>query len=342
MQKMLEMGRRVGSWTPTRAGVRWLALGCGVLLFVGLALPMKSAVEPGPPAVWVADRDGHGVVGLDGDLFVASLVPARSPVWLAPRPGGFWCVEASGGAPLGPHAVGAWDGTWTTLATGLGPVVDLASGVDGDALCVEFGLGGAPSRVLRVDEGGVFDVAVHAGALCVEGIAAKAPGGELRADLLVGDGAGQLTRYGPGGVVVEVMALGGELVDVVVRGQRAFVLDATGGGRVHVLGVSPSGGLVREASFGLGLQVERLGPTPDGAHVWVVDSSEPLARRYAAGGQLELEVELATSDARGVLGLANGGVLILTPGGLVRLDGAGLQQPGQGGFAYATDLCLDG
>lgn len=313
-----------------------MALGLGMLLFVGLALPMRLPWSAGVPAVWVADRDGHAVVGLDADLFVSSTVAARFPVWLAPRPGGFWAVTAEGGGPLGEHAVAAWDGQWRTLAVGLGPIVDVATGVDGAAWCVEFGLVGKPSRVLRVTEAGALEVAVHPDALAVCGEVGAGAGGALEARALVADGAGRVTRYGPGGAVLDVVELGGELVDVHAVGGRVFVLDATGGGRLCVL----DGTLALVAEVALGLQVSELGVTPDGQHVWVADTSEPLARRYDAAGVLEVQTLLPLSDVSGVLGLANGGALLVAPGGALRVDAAGFVQPGQGGFSYATDVCL--
>jgi hypothetical protein len=347
MQIKNRMERVAWSLTPARAGMRWLTLAVGALLFVGLALPMRLPWTVGVPEVWVCDRDAHQVLGLDGDLLVATGVAPRFPVRVAPRAGGFWAVTAEGGSPIGAHALSAWDGAWTTFATKLGPIVDLSTGVDGDALLVEFGLTGLPSRVLRGNVAGVFELALHPGALAVAGQAFASPSSAgpleaLVASVLVADSGGRVTRYGPGGAVLDRVELGGELVDVAAMGSaahsdgRVYVLAASGGGRLIALNAA----LGVEWEVALGLQVQELSVSPDGAHVWVADSTEPLARRYGADGGLELQVLLPASDISGVLAVANGGALFTSPGAVLRVDGLGTVLPGQGGMSYATDLCL--
>lgn len=362
MERTKTVGRRVRSWAPDGAGMRWIALGMGMLLCVGLALPMRTAWTPGPPEVWVADRDGGSVVGLDAGLFPARAVAARFPVRVAPRAGGVWAATAEAGFPLGEHTVAAWDAAlgWRTLAAGLGPLVDLEAGVDGAALCVEFGLGGQPARVVRVNEAGAFDVTAHAGALAVCGWS----GAGGAAELLVAGADGRVVRYGPGGRVLGAVVVGGELVDVAVQGSgagaRIVVLDAIGafagpgpwaeGARVVVLepgllgaasAADPfeSGGAVE---FAVGLGAGELGLVPDAEAVWVADASEPLARRFGLDGALEAEVVLPASDVGAVAGLPGGGALFATPGAVLRVDGMGQVQPGQGGFGFLTDVCVGG
>lgn len=347
MQIKKRMGRAAWSLTPARAGMRWLTLAVGALLFVGLALPMRLPWTVGVPEVWVCDRDAHHVLGLDGDLFVAQSLATRFPVRVASRVGGFWAVTAEGGSPIGAHALSVWDGAWTTYASKLGPIVDLGTGVDGDALLVEFGLTGLPSRVLRGNVAGVLELAVHPGALAVAGQAFASPSASgsmeaLLASVLVADAAGRVTRYGPGGAVLGAVDLGGELVDVAAFGSaaqaggRVYVLAANGGGRLIALNAA----LAVEWEVALGLQVDELSVSPDGAHLWIADSTEPLARRYGADGSLELQVLLPASDISGVQAVANGGALFTSPGAVLRVDGVGTVLPGQGGLSYATDLCL--
>jgi len=334
------MGNMLG--TLSRAG---LGLGLGALLFLIVAMRWPTAATGGV-ATWVADRDGNALVALDPDLFVVQKQVLRHPVRIAHAGAGLWVAAAVAGGPLGSHALfWAQAGAAPAVVSGggaLGPLLDLECAPSGGALLVEFGLAGAPARLLRTGPGGLgvgpvlHPFATHLGATAVLGVLAEGPvAGLLVEDLLVGDSKGWLTRYGPDASVLGAVSLGGQLVDLEAGPDgRVFALDAAGPGRIlcldrelHVLWAQTSG-----------LATEHLSAVPGEERVWIADSTEPLARRYGPGGFLELEVLLPTSDVSAVRAESDRGALFSTPGAVLRVDPFGAILPGQGGFDYLTDI----
>ena len=93
---------------PFRAG--------GVLCLVVFAISASIAlgwskvrgaqvpVQPARVAVWLSDRDGDQVYGLDRELLVVSSVALRAPIEVEARAdGGAWIVSSIDADPLGPH-----------------------------------------------------------------------------------------------------------------------------------------------------------------------------------------------------------------------------------------------
>jgi len=350
-------GRRffsaVAAWllVPDRVRVG-LGLIAGAVLFVGLSMPWPArAVALGAkPVDWVADRDADEVVGLDVDHFVLARLTVRSPVRLATAPGGVWVAASVEGNPIGRHAlkrVGD-DGRLRDVPGGsdLGPVLDLEVAPSGRALVVEMGLAGKPSRVLMAGGGGApasagpvagvgtFELVQHAGALAVMGELA-AGGGAVQERVLIGDEAGRVGRYDLAGNKLAEVVLGGQIGDLAAGPDgKVLALDITGAGRILCL----NAGLELVWSVPAGLICESLSVVLGEERVWLVDSTEPLARRFGPTGVLEVEVLLPSSDASGIQALSGGGALITVPGAVLHVDSSGALLPGQGGFDYLTDI----
>jgi hypothetical protein len=222
------------------------------------------------------------------------------------------------------------------VQAGLGPVLDLEVLPGGEALVVELGLAG-PARV-SVARGGsgpkpLVTLLELDGATCAAARSARQPGQPVT-DVLVGDDAGGLTLVRDGQVVA-TRALGGELGDLAPGPAGTwFVLEVASPGRLHLLDAD----LALLWSIDTGLKAQGLAVVPGEERVWLVDSTQPLARRFGPGGGLELEALLLASDAAGALARPGGGVVIATPGALLRLDGQGGSLPGQGGFDHLVDL----
>lgn len=348
---------------PTAA----IGVALGALLFLALAMkwPVALSASTGSaahaaPSWWVADRDANRLVGLDDDLFLGPQHALRHPVRVAAVGDGHWIAAAVGGNPLGRHAlffaaVGVGAGAVPGIVPGggdLGPLLDLQGMVSGGVLCVEFGLAGQPSRVLRstgaavagTPQGPGLEVFVeHPGATAALGVPASESGASAGAvlgaalveDVLVGDDQGKLTRYAPDGSVRSAVSLGGELGDLQRGpGGRVFALVVTGGGRIVCLNQE----LQELWSVATGLATERLSVVPGHERLWIADTTEPFARRFGPGGVLELEVRLPASDVSAALAGADGGALFTTPGAVLRVDPYGAILPGQGGFDYLTDI----
>ena len=319
-----------------------LGLLVGSLLFGLLLLELPAAPLGLGAEVWVADRDADELVGLDGDGFLVRRIHVRAPVALSSAPGGPFVVSAREAWALGEHAL--WklglDGRrLVPLAAGLGPVLDLETLPDGGALVVEFVAGGA-SRVLRTPGagtgaapvGGLATVVELTGATCAAGRLAEGPGA-LGLEILVGDEAGGLSLVRDGEVVA-VRELGGEVGDLAPGpGGTWFALDLAS--RRLVL-LDRDLGLLWAVDHGLAAL--ELAPVVGEERVWLVDSTEPLVRRYGPGGGLEVEAGMPAADATGATDDGQGGLWVASAGALLRLDVHGAVQPGQGGFGHLTDV----
>ena len=127
-----------------------------------------------------------------------------------------------------------------------------------------------------------------------------------------------------------------------------WCLDVTQGGRLVRLGPD----LSERWSVAVAIQPLHLVPVPGEERVWLASATQPHARRYGPGGQLELDLEdlpLSGLDRGLAWGVrpaspgrrgprASGGVLLVAPGALLHLDAAGQLAPGQGGFDYLVDV----
>jgi hypothetical protein len=306
--------------------------------------------EAGPVAVWVADRDGHELVGLDAELFVAARRPLRFPVEVEARAdGGIWVLSAPRGGPLTPHRLSRFDSRGFVRRTAeVEVVLDLTTLDGGDALVVEGasavprnpGAAAPPTRrVLRVaDDGSAGGVAEAIGARCVAGRGDRALVGTERGWALLFD----LKRTGgpPPGALVRRWC-GGELVDV-APGPRAgtwWALDGRASGEGRVLLLDRSLRTVWEAP--LGFEAQHLAPVAGEERVWVAAAAEGRARRFGPGGAVEVaSADVAMRGALRGVALPSGGLLLVSPGAVMRVDGSGQRLPGQGGFAFLVDLCV--
>lgn len=305
-----------------------------------LAAGLGRAAPPRPTdgvvRAWVADRSGGRVVGLDQELLVAAEVVLPWPVAVAPRTGGgAWVVSAEEGRPLGPHALRRIDASAAVEGPPavLGMLVDLAD-LDGhDALLLDRAADpqAAPTiRLLRASAG----VAPRLLAQVDGGRCLAARGDEVL--VATGDGRALLFDAVTGAPRGEA-AVGGVALDAArgPGGDGWWVLDGTQGGR-----------LLRLADD-LELQWEQLvlnQPTRIGAHpreerVWLASATEPHALRVGPGGAIELVLPaLPLAGVEASLCLDDGGALFAAPGAVLRYDGAGAAQPGQGGFAFLVDV----
>jgi hypothetical protein len=291
-----------------------------------------DGVVPGPVALWVADRDGHEITGLDAELFLAARVPIRFPVELEARAdGGLWVVSAPAGHPLTFHRLARLDRAGCLRARAeLGVLVDLAVLEGGDALVVDRD-GTGRERVRRVaDDGRGIVLAWPLGAACVAGAGGRVAVGTDRGWVAVYDLA--RPREGP----VERRWRGGALRDLA---------PAPGGGWWALVGEAERRVLRLDArlevvwSAACGLRAEQLAPVPGGERVWLVDADRPRARLFGPGGRLELEpAALALAGPGGCVAEPGGGLLVVAPGAVMRLDARGDRRPGQGGFDYLVDL----
>lgn len=324
-----------------------LALGFGLGTF-GFGVLLAPWIGPGPKrvALWVADRDGNQLVGLDRDFLLATSSPLASPVRVeAMADGSAYALSAISGNPIGPHGLVHVDKEGGLQRVGLlGAGVDLAK-VGNQVFVVEMGLWGADSRVLRVELGmGVPGVvsqrslvpfAVSPGAVAV-GVQSGPGAANPELSVLVGSDTGRLTRYNAGGALLqEVMGLAGEIGDVAPGPDGGWwVLDVA----------SPNRLLYLDRNLGLlwavetGLHSESLAPVEGEPRVWIADTTEPLVRRFGPDGVLELSTSTVATDFSRGAGLSSGEFWVASPGAALRLDHHGAGLPGQGGFDYLVDL----
>jgi hypothetical protein len=339
-----------------------LGIGLGGLAYGLLEAPIVAG-STGDVAMWVADRDGDQVVGMDKDFFVQRSVTVRKPVRLEAMAGGTFVLSATGGSPIGKHVLMFVDDLGLVDPVGtLGAAIDLAPGPDGGVYVVEMGLGGALSRVLHgiygkhggagaavlggtgAPPGGVIaralaEFASLPGATCVAARRGpKPPSGALQDALrvLVGDGSGGLSLLGAGG---EMLATVAGLASAV-----GDVAPAPGGGW-WMLDVAAPSRLVRlDAQLEIlwavetGMHVESLAPVEGQERVWLADTAESLVRRFGPGGVLEVSVPTVSSDFSRGEGRSGGDFWLASPGAALHLGPAGGGLPGQGGFSYLTDL----
>ncbi len=311
------------------------AASAGLALLGGaLGERFPAPARPGPVAVWVADRDGHEVAGLDQDLFVALRVPVRYPIDVESRAdGGLWLVSAPEGNPLTPHRLGRLDRSGCLRAeASLGTFLDLATLDGGDALVVDRD-GSGRTRLRRVDaDGGATQIAPTTGARCVAGADGR---------VLVGTDNGWLLLFDlaqPQLGAVQRRWCGGTVSDVAVGPSGGWWILTTGGpGGGRVLRTDAELRAVWEAPSGL--QAVRLAPVPDDERVWLVDTRGPRARLLGARGRVDVPAAaLAHAGLERAAATPDGGLVLVSPGAVLRLDARGARQPGQGGFAFLVDV----
>ncbi|MDF1800662.1 MAG: hypothetical protein P1V81_15910 [Planctomycetota bacterium] len=309
-------------------------IGVGAMLFLVMMVELPASPAGAAAEVWAVDRDANELVGLDGDGFVVQRVDVRAPVAVAAGGAAVHVASSVEGWALGEHALVEvpMGGRPRVVAAGLGPVLDLELLPDGGALLVELASGG-PARVLRTPGGAAVGGAGLVLGAELEGAGWGAgrlveAGGALGTEVLVGDWGGGLSLVRDG-VLVATRQLGGELGDIAPGpGGTWFVLEVAAPGRLHLVDQN----LAVLWTVEHGIAAAALAPVAGQERVWLVDSTEPLARRFGPGGALELEVPILASDAADVVAHPDGGAWIATPGAVLRLDASGNSVPGQGGF----------
>ncbi|MBI5432980.1 MAG: hypothetical protein HZA52_09140 [Planctomycetes bacterium] len=306
-------------------------LGAGVAFAVRAAPELAADFQPGPVTTWLADRDADAVIGLDDGLFEVKRIAIESPVEVERRSdGGLWAISARDRHPLGVHdlLLFAADGSRVAAAV-LGPVLDLELSRD-DALVVERK--DASGRVVRVDAQGTISTVLElATASCAAGAGSRVAIGTDDGDVWLLD----LGTVPP--AVLAKRALGGPIGDVRPGPTPGtwWALDSGASGRVSLL--EPT--LATRWSVATGLHALHLAPVRGVERVWIADTTQPLARRYGANGALELDVStLPLGGLDRAAASIDGGVLLIAPGAVLRLNPDGGLLPGQGGFDFLVDL----
>lgn len=314
--------------------VAWAALGVATALAVTAArFPPSGPGAPGPVAVWTADRDASRVFGLDADLFVARRMHVDYPLDVeACRDGGLWVLRSATPSASSSHRLDRF-GAGGELITELyvDRTLDLAT-LDGvDALVIEAtgGPHGEPQLMRVREEGSVTVLHVAVGLVCVSG---------SRDSLLTGSSGGSVARRNAlTGMQLDAVGLAGPILDLAEGAAPggAFVLHGSSPRRLTLLDAD----LAVRWSVLAGLDALHVSPVRGEERAWLAIGAR--VRRFGPQGALELDVAgLPLSSLDAVVPWTGGGALVAAPGAILRLDASGALQPGQGGFAWLTDLGL--
>jgi hypothetical protein len=314
----------------TALGLGACGLGAALALLLGGTGGEETPPRPGPPEVWVSDRDGQALIGLDRHLLLAARVKVPWPTEVeASDGGGVWAVSARDGDPLGAYDLLrlASDGRLADPIE-VEAVIDLATVAGGDALVVERNEDGS-TRVRRfAADGRASLVAELPDASCASGV---------RDRVIVGTASGAVLAFGGG--APRHAQLGGSICDVApgpsARHWWALDRGRPGASRLFLLDAE----LRTLWTLQCELEGGQLAPVPDQERVWLVDAARPLACRFGLGGVLELTCgPLPQAGLGRAAALDDGGLLVTAPGALLRLDACGRPAPGQGGFDFLTDV----
>lgn len=334
----LQVPPRTGSPDRRRACAY---LGAGAAL--GL-LPRLFAREEWDVCLWIADRGADRIHGLDRSLIVRRSVTVDAPTGLAhARGGGLWVLGSLSGAASGPFVLQLLEpGTQASqVRLEFGASGHLVVGPGGAAFLIEWGGGGNGADQLWCVEP---DGARRHRVLAAHGLTA-----------LAATGTGPASRIVAGGSSGELWSFGGPSL---ARDPLPLALGALGGA-IRDLAPGPAGGtwalggdrarlelLDEDLQLLWGVGVDpgrwRLVAVPGEERVWLLDGGLPEVERRGPGGRLELrrrDLPMAGLEC----GLAGGardgvGLLLATPGALLRLDGEGRSLPGQGGFVFLTAM----
>jgi hypothetical protein len=297
----------------------------------GLAIqPWLGPTPAGPPETWVADRDASCLRGLDAELIDSRRHELGWPLAVAPRAdGGLW-VARSG------NATNAYGARLLSLSQDGDPLGELhLEGFhdldvlrDGRGLCLER-LDGGSSRLWRTDSDATPRLLVQADRMRharISGAAAWCGGDDgrlLRVDVETGT----------------VLALA--CLPAPVQGLRA---SGDGGAWVLLGGTAPILARLDERMARVA-QVPMEQPLafdvlPGVAGPWTLERGGAVLRSRTRDGGPRLEVDLSIlPEARHVLSMPDGGVLVASPGGILRFDAHGAPRPGQGGFSWISGWC---
>lgn len=327
---------------PRSIGSRIGLLGAGALLAVGLALVRGASVEDeierdsiaAPVALWIADRDGCAVYGLDEDLILARRSIISWPTAVAGRPdGGAWILRSALGSSVGPARLLRLDSEGAIRSeTVLPACAGLTSLGDGSAIVLEKASeGDGRDRIVRCDEDGGVEVVYRGRSLtCVAG---------WKGSIGVGDAHGIVLRVSldPVGAVIADIDLHERVLEMESDSiaDHFWVLTASEHATIHRLDAD----LVVQWSAEAGSPATSLASHGDPDRIWLVDGSRSMVRRLGEHGVVELEKgELPIVGPSRAVRSSCGGLSIASPGCVFHLDSTGRTRPGQGGFAHLIDV----
>ncbi|MFN9785493.1 MAG: hypothetical protein ACK57N_02835 [Planctomycetia bacterium] len=310
-------------------------MGAAALFFacMGAGLAVEPWLGPAPsgrPEVWVADRDASLLRGLDADMIDSRSHALGWPLAVASRSdGGLWVARSGDGT----NAFGARLLDLSEDGVELGELwlegfhdLDVLS--DGRALCLER-LEEGVGRLWRVDAEATPRLLFRAAGLRQ----VRASGGVA----WCGGDDGRLRQVDvEDGTVLALACL-----PAPVLGVRSA---SEGGAWVALGGSAPT--LARlDARMARMAQAPLEDPIsfdalPDSSGPWTLERGGLVLRARTRDARVRLEVDLAIlPGARHVLVLPDGGALVASPAGIIRVDWHGEQLPGQGGFAWITGWC---
>lgn len=317
-------------------------LGAGALVAIGLALvravssedEVDRASTSAPVSLWIADRDGCAVYGLDEDLILARRASVDWPIAVAGRPdGGAWVLRSTLASPDGPARLLRLDPEGVIRSeTEFSACAGLAVLADGSALVLEKSSGGEDGdRVVRCNEAGVVAI-VHRGRslTCVSA---------SKGSIAVGDAHGIVRRVSidPVGEVLADVDLHEKILEIESdsTGAAFWVLTASGGATIHRLDADFD---VR-GSIEAGSSSTRIASHVDPDRIWLIDGARSTVRRLGPRGIVEIERgELPLAGSASAVGNSHGGLSIVNPGSVLLLDPAGRTRAGLGGFAHLVDV----
>lgn len=312
------------------------ALGAGALLAVAASLAGTAIRGDGPrglppagrPAWWVVDRDSDAAYALDDRLILALRSSVRRPIDVRSTiDGGAWILRSNAARGAESLVRILPDGA-IALDMPLGSRATLASSDAGDALVIE-GTGSPSSRLLRIrPDRGTSVLAEEPGLTCavVDGssLVLGSSSGALRRSPLAPDTGGEACANLDGPIAA--LARSG-------AGSGIYVLYGDAGERLGLLGEDLETRWIASS----GIRCSGIAPTPDTRHVWVVDIERPSIRRFSREGSLELErTDPSFLGAVRAVATESGGLVVATPGALIRVDADGRTRPGQGGFVFLS------
>ncbi len=312
---------------------RWSRLAlCGlgalasILVSLGASLLMRPArVDAPAPEVWVSDRDGDMVFGLDRDLYVRVRVPVDAPLRVAATAdGGAWVLHDRSAGQRDDRALLRLDVNGVPRAS-----IACASAIDMD----------------RLGSRGVL-VAERSGVTLVDGFE--------RTSRLPLHGMGTVRCVAVGdlfalvGTAEGVVELGFDPLHVrrrvLLPGPIGEVVSIAGGGWWALQQSSPQVLLALDENLAvishvtLSRGVGRCSLAPGSARsAWLLVGGKRRLQCFRRSGVESLRATLALPGSAGAAAW-RGGALACAGGALLLFDRRGFAGPGQGGFEWLSDV----